>query len=125
VSSAARIELEPDEEPILLSDWQEFCAEYQIEYSQQTVGGNTYYAEGPFGVECKFGEPHYADTWQENAPPAQAHRLSFSTFYGGPHCPGVIRHAVAAWKRWGGALTADEELRGLIAGEQSRSATSV
>ncbi|HSX22574.1 MAG TPA: hypothetical protein VLE97_07360 [Gaiellaceae bacterium] len=103
MSSAANITFEKDTIGVPADEWQSFCAEHQIKHSPQTVGGNVYYAGGIGGVEV-----HY-----------ERHALRFSTYWMGGAIPGVARLAMTAWKRWGGYLSADPEVRGAMYKEPS------
>lgn len=79
-------------------EWHAFCREHQIEHSPNTIGGNVYYAGEV--------EVHYA-----------VHMLRFSTYWGGKAMSNAARLALLAWRRWGGSLEADPEIRKLVWGE--------
>jgi hypothetical protein len=100
VSSAANITFDADTIGVPADQWESFCQEHRIEYSPQTVGGNVYY-QGSIEV-------HYA-----------VHELRFSTFWMSGAIPGVARLARIAWKRWGGYLSADPEVRQAMYKESS------
>jgi hypothetical protein len=100
MSSAATITFEPDTIGIPADEWQVFCAEHAVVYSPQTIGGNVYYADAV--------EVHYA-----------VHELRFSTYWRGGAVPEVARLAMIAWKRWGGHLTADPEIRQVVYKERA------
>lgn len=95
VSSAANITFEPDTIGVPADEWQRFCQEHHIEHSPQTVGGNVYYADAV--------EVHYA-----------MHELRFSTYWRGGAVPEVARLAMIAWRRWGGQISADPEVRWVV-----------
>jgi hypothetical protein len=95
MSSAATITFEPDTVGVPTKEWQSFCQEHCIKHSPQTIGGNVYYAGEV--------EVHYT-----------RHDLHFSTFWMGSAIPDVARLAMLAWRRWGGQLTADPEIRKTI-----------
>jgi len=103
MSSAATITFEPDTVGIPAEEWQAFCREHRLEHSPQTVGGNVYYQGGLGGVEV-----HYAE-----------HRLIFSTYWFGNAMRDVAKLAKTAWRRWGGNLSADPEIRKLVAKEDA------
>ena len=92
MSSAASITFDPDTAGVPADQWESFCKENRIEHSPQTVGGNVYYAGE---VEVTY----------------EQHRLTFSTFYQGNASPEVSRLALIAWQRWGGEISADQEIR--------------
>jgi hypothetical protein len=99
MSSAATITFDADVVGISAKDWKAFCAEHNIQHSPNTIGGNVYYLNGDWGsVELTFDRE----------------RLSVSTFHGGQAMPDVARLALLAWRRWGGDLSADPEIRARI-----------
>jgi hypothetical protein len=85
MSSAACITFDPDTLGVPADPWQEFCAEYAIVHSPQTVGGNVYYASYASAVEVYY----------------TVHKLVFSTYGGGRAIPEIARLAKIAWFRWG------------------------
>lgn len=99
MSSAATIAFDRDSTGVHGGEWSDFCAEHEIVHSPNTVGGTVYYFGGLAGVEV-----HY-----------ERMCIGFSTFFGGRACDGVARLVMIAWSRWGGRLTADPEIRSLIA----------
>ncbi len=104
MSSAANISFEPGTIGVPADEWQSFCREHHIEHSPQTVGGNVYYQGGLEGVEV-----HYAE-----------HELRFSTYWFGNAMRDVARLAKSAWRRWGGDLSADPEIRKLMCREMGK-----
>jgi hypothetical protein len=98
MSSAANITFETDTVGVPAAEWQEFCREQRLEHSPQTVGGNVYYQGGHDGVEVTYHE----------------HALRFSTYWFGNAMRDVARLAKIAWRRWGGKLSADPEIRKLM-----------
>ena len=98
MSSAANITFEPDTVGVPAEEWQTFCREHRLEHSPQTVGGNYYYAGE---VEVRYAE----------------HMLNFSTYWFGNSMREVARLAKIAWRRWGGSLSADPEIRKLMVKE--------
>lgn len=95
MSSAAHITFEKDTKGVPADEWAAFCVEHEIAYSPNTVGGNVYYYGGKVEI-------HY-----------EMHGLTFSTFWMGPGMNSVARIAIDAWRRWGGTLSADPEIRDL------------
>lgn len=106
--------------------WAEFCRDHAIRYSPQTVGQSTFYAGeveicfGRDGTEpVKVDAPGHFDGWRYDwdtaKPPDYAERVTFSTFHYGSAMPQVAVLARAFWLRFGGRVSADEELRHLFA----------
>ena len=95
MSSAANISFESDTIGVPADEWDDFCREHQIKHSPQTVGDNVYYAGEV--------EVHYA-----------VHELRFSTYWFGNAMRDVARLTRLAWRRWGGSLAADPEIRKLM-----------
>lgn len=98
MSSAATITYELDTIGVPSDEWKRFCEEHDIVHSPRTIGGNVYYQGGLNGVEV-----HYAE-----------HALRFSTYWMGRAIPDVARLAMIAWRRWGGQISADPEVRKAI-----------
>jgi hypothetical protein len=92
VSSAVTSTFDPDTVGVPNDSWLSFCEEQHVVHSPNTAGGNVYYQGG---VEVTYS----------------THRLSFSTYWQGAAMPDVGRLAMLAWARWGGALSADPEIR--------------
>lgn len=103
MSSAAHISFEPGTNSVTADEWQVFCRKHGLEHSPQTVGGNVYYCGGLGGVEV-----HYS-SWM----------VSFLTYQGGKAMPDVARLTKHAWRRWGGSLLADPEIRKLMCKEDA------
>jgi hypothetical protein len=102
MSSAANITFESDTIGVPPDQWSAFCAAHDIVHSPQTVGGNIYYHGGFGGVEAAYHSEHW---------------VSFSTYHGGRAMGDVARLAMLAWRRWGGKLSADPEIRSLLSKE--------
>lgn len=100
MSSAANITFKSDTVGVPADAWKKFCAQHRLRHSPQTVGGNVYYDEdrGYKGVEVVYSQ----------------HQLRFSTYQGGSAMSDVARLATIAWRRWGGRLTADPEIRAFM-----------
>lgn len=107
MSSAAYINWDLDTDPLPLDEWEKFCREYEINYSPETNSKNVYYFGGRGAVECHFGDQNF----EGEGPLPAAHLVYFSTYHFGEAMPDVARIAFAAWKRWGGSLSADPEIR--------------
>lgn len=99
--------------PILLADWEAFCAEQGIVYSPTTSGGNYYYFGNPDeDVEIKFGsgsQPAFS------APPAQANEVTVSTYYLNRRVMPMVVDIVKAFRaRWRSKMDADPEYKSLL-----------
>ena len=103
MSSAANITFEPGTVGVPAEEWQAFCREHRLEHSPLTVGGSVYYQGGHDGVEVTYHE----------------HTLRFSTYWFGNAMRDVARLAKIAWRRWGGQLSADPEIRKLMIKEDA------
>jgi hypothetical protein len=111
MSSAAFIEFEPGTKGIPITEWREFCDEHGIVHSPNTVGGNVFYANQ---VEVTFGRVLRVLNVATPALPDHAHYLCFSTYFMGEALPDVAALALAAWKRWGGQLSAAPEITAIF-----------
>lgn len=107
MGSAAYLTVE--EEAISLDDWMEFCKERGIIHSPQTVGGNVFsLGSGSDEVQITFGHPANASGGGFRP---EAMEVTFSSYLGG-NTGGVATLAAAAWAKFGGKLSADDEVKG-------------
>ncbi len=106
-------------QPINLEDWMEFCKQYSIKYSPNTVGQNVFYrgnTEIQFGKRILEEHPKKVNgeiDFGKTIPRLEATRIVISTYWMG-ELEGVAETATLILGKWRGEFECDIELNGLM-----------
>jgi hypothetical protein len=103
---------------ITLQEWEAFCSEHGIERVNGATGGNLWRRGGRMGVECAFGQ---AARYAMGEPPEHAADVVFTSMWGGEKVGELAKLAGEFWIRFGGSMTAAEQVRRAIAHDASES----
>lgn len=101
--------------PLALKDWEAFCGEHELKRSSVLAGGNVWVRGGRTGIEAAFGQPTRGV--RDPPPPDDATDVVFVTPFGGSKAQELAKLAGAFWLRFGGAMQAEETVRGMIVGD--------
>jgi hypothetical protein len=100
-----------------LKEWHKFCPKYDIVYSPNTIGQNTFYYAGHGGVQIKFGESNFEDlpmigdmvNFSKATPFPEASEIVVSSFIG-ENLDKIAFISKKILEKWEGTFICDDEL---------------